>query len=104
MNAIKIFTDVRTFFYAIPEQEKRITLATLCTIMRIILTPFIVSAIIKGHWGCAGCLFLGAAITDFLDGFFARYFIMSTVCLCVIMSFLSYVLVALKIIKKSKKL
>ncbi len=49
-----------------------ITLATLFTITRIILTPFIVWAMINQSWQAAFFLFVFAALTDMLDGFFAR--------------------------------
>jgi cardiolipin synthase (CMP-forming) len=49
-----------------------ITTATFFTIIRIILTPFIVHAMIKQSWQTAFFLFMIAALTDMLDGFCAR--------------------------------
>jgi len=54
------------------EREKRITLATVFTIIRLVLTPFIVSAMVSGYWGIAFILFLFAASTDVIDGLLAR--------------------------------
>lgn len=42
--------------------------------LRIILTPFIVSYMMQGAWAFALLLFLFAAATDLLDGFVARRF------------------------------
>lgn len=53
-------------------QEKRITIATLFTIMRLVLTPFIVVAMVSGYWGIAFLLFVFAALTDVIDGALAR--------------------------------
>lgn len=50
----------------------RITIPTALTILRLILTPCIVLAMIFQFWGIAFGLFLIAAITDLLDGFLAR--------------------------------
>ena len=51
-----------------------IFLPTLCTLLRIILTPFIVLAMLSNHWLFAFWLFIIAGITDVADGFFARLF------------------------------
>jgi len=56
----------------IPAGEKRITVATFFTILRIIIIPFFIYSIVKLYWGRALFLFLLAIITDFLDGFLAR--------------------------------
>ncbi len=53
-------------------QEKRITIATLFTIMRLTLTPFIVGSMVSGYWGVAFLLFVFAALTDVIDGALAR--------------------------------
>lgn len=50
----------------------RITLPTLLTLVRIVFTPFIVAAMVYQQWGIAFVLFVIAAVTDLLDGFFAR--------------------------------
>src|SRR5882724_10959589 len=60
-------------FSSIPAHEKRMTIATLCTIARILLTPMIVLAMMSGQWTGACALFICAALTDFFDGFLARY-------------------------------
>jgi cardiolipin synthase len=62
----------KALWSTIPAHEKRITVSTLLTIARIVLTPVIVIARIQGAWGLAFSLFVLAAITDFLDGFLAR--------------------------------
>ena len=63
-----------TFFKTLPAHEKRITLATLFTLMRIVLTPFIVISMVAQQWGIAFFLFLIAASTDIVDGNLARFF------------------------------
>lgn len=49
-------------------------LPTLCTLLRIALTPCIVMAMLSNHWLIAFSLFIIAGITDVADGFFARLF------------------------------
>ncbi len=49
-----------------------IFLPTFCTIARIMLTPFIVFAILGNQWMLAFWLFIIAGITDVADGFLAR--------------------------------
>ncbi len=56
----------------LPSSEFRITFSTVLTVMRIILTPCIVSAMVWGSWGVAYGLFLVAAVSDMLDGALAR--------------------------------
>lgn len=73
MNKINFFGSFRVAFNRISACEKRITVATLFTIARIVLTPMIVVAMVSGYWGVACCLFLAAAFTDLIDGFLARY-------------------------------
>lgn len=60
------------FLNHIPAHEKKITLSTLLTFARIVLTPFIVVAMVYAYWGIACTLFVVAAITDALDGYLAR--------------------------------
>lgn len=48
------------------------TLANWLTVLRIVLIPFFVSALIYQRLGLALFLFLLAIFTDFLDGFVAR--------------------------------
>jgi len=65
----RLHTD---FLRALPAKEFRITFSTLLTVVRIMLTPFVVYAMLSGLWGGAFILFTIAAATDFFDGFFAR--------------------------------
>ncbi|MFC1842169.1 CDP-alcohol phosphatidyltransferase family protein [Candidatus Dependentiae bacterium] len=58
----------------LPEEEKRITWPTIFTLVRIILAPFIVGAMVTQHWGVAFWLFLIASLTDVIDGNLARWF------------------------------
>ena len=60
------------FFQRLPAREKRLTLSTYVTIARIILAPLIVLAMTQRAWGLAFGLFLGAVLTDILDGQLAR--------------------------------
>ena len=64
--------QLRTFLQRFTRKERRITLPTMLTIFRFLLTPFIVAAMVYQQWGIAFWLFLLAAITDLLDGFLAR--------------------------------
>lgn len=61
------------FYQQLPAHEKKITLSTMFTLGRIILTPFILIAMFKQHWGVACVLFIIASITDYLDGSVARW-------------------------------
>ncbi len=60
-------------FKDIPPQEKRITVSTLFTLLRIALVPFIVGAIRAQLWNYALGLFLVAAFSDIIDGALARW-------------------------------
>lgn len=60
-------------FKKLPPQEKRITLSTVFTLVRIVLAPFIVAAMILHMWGVAFFLFLIAAFSDIIDGNLARW-------------------------------
>jgi len=60
-------------FQNLPKEEKRITVSTLFTISRILLTPFIVTAMATHYWGIAFFLFAIAAATDTIDGTIARW-------------------------------
>lgn len=62
------------FFKRLPAREKKITIPTLFTIARIILTPIIVTAMVVQQWGVAFVLFVVAALTDLVDGNLARYY------------------------------
>lgn len=58
----------------LPMYERRLTLATLLTLTRIFLIPFIVSFMIMQLWACAWILCAVAATTDAVDGYVARRF------------------------------
>lgn len=60
------------FFKLLPFHERKITISTWFTIARMILAPIIVLLMIVGYWGSAFGLFVGAALSDVLDGFLAR--------------------------------
>ena len=55
-----------------------INAANLLTILRLILVPFVIFAILDGHHTLALALFAGAAFTDVLDGAVARRFRLAT--------------------------
>jgi len=61
------------FFKKLPAHEKKITFSTLLTLVRIVLTPFIVCAMCYFYWGTAFVLFCIAAATDIADGYLARW-------------------------------
>lgn len=61
------------FFKRLPDREKKITLSTMLTLLRIALAPFIVCAMLYAHWGAAFVLFCIAALSDVLDGYLARW-------------------------------
>lgn len=56
-----------------PSSERRITISTIITLMRVFLAPCVVSAMIMHQWGMACILFTIASLTDFLDGNLARF-------------------------------
>ncbi len=60
------------FFKQLPKREKKITLSTAITFMRVVLIPFIIGSMVTGYWGAAFVLFVIAALTDLLDGNLAR--------------------------------
>lgn len=60
------------FLRKLPAREKKITFSTVLTILRIILVPIIVIAMIMHCWGISFSLFVIAAVTDCLDGTLAR--------------------------------
>jgi cardiolipin synthase (CMP-forming) len=59
-------------FKYLPHAEKRITIPTLFTLLRIALVPVIVGSMILNSWGCASFFFVFACLTDVIDGFLAR--------------------------------
>ena len=62
-----------SFFDTLHNCEKRITIPTLLTLLRILLVPVIVVAMTKQQWGNAFFWFLVAALTDTFDGALARW-------------------------------
>ncbi|OGB96756.1 hypothetical protein A3F06_03970 [candidate division TM6 bacterium RIFCSPHIGHO2_12_FULL_36_22] len=56
----------------ISKEEFRLTLPTCLTLLRFILVPIVIVAMIKGRWGVAFWLFIIAVISDMLDGALAR--------------------------------
>jgi cardiolipin synthase len=69
----------RSFFKKLYTCEKRVTFPTLLTIVRIILTPVIVIAMIKQQWSYAFFWFVIASLTDMFDGALARRWNVQTV-------------------------
>src|SRR3990167_3316987 len=67
MSIIKLFNKL-------PLKEKRVTWATIITILRLFLVPFIVVSVIFQEWGIAFWLFVIASFSDVLDGNVARFF------------------------------
>jgi cardiolipin synthase (CMP-forming) len=63
-----------SLLHALPAHEKKITFSTLLTLLRIVLVPCIVVTMVYHAWQLAFWLFIAAAITDVLDGLFARWF------------------------------
>ena len=51
-----------------------LTIPNLLTLLRIVMTPFILFALARGEYMFGGWMFGGAAFTDVLDGGFARRF------------------------------
>jgi cardiolipin synthase len=51
-----------------------LTIANLLTLVRILMTPFILFELSKGEYMIGGWMFGGAAFTDILDGLAARRF------------------------------
>ncbi|MCF7900307.1 CDP-alcohol phosphatidyltransferase family protein [Candidatus Babeliales bacterium] len=62
-----------SFLKKLPAKEFRLTISTWFTLFRIVLTPFIVGAMIYGEWGIAFSCFVMASVSDMLDGFLARF-------------------------------
>ena len=59
-------------FSKLPADQFRLTFSTMLTLVRIVLVPCIVIAMVKEYWQSAFLLFLIAAVTDSLDGLLAR--------------------------------
>lgn len=61
-----------SLFHNLPPKEKRLTFATILTILRALIIPFVVLSMIFQNWDLAFLFFLIASITDLLDGIIAR--------------------------------
>ncbi len=59
-------------FRQLPQAQKKMTLSSYITVLRIFLSPFIVYMMMRSFWGAACILFTLAALTDTLDGTLAR--------------------------------
>jgi cardiolipin synthase len=57
---------------------RSVNAANLLTLLRLVLVPFVILAILDGRHTLALALFAGAAFTDFLDGAVARRFHLAT--------------------------
>lgn len=60
------------FIKNIPHNERRITLATVVTLLRLLFVPFIIVSMVNQKWDMAFWLFIIASVTDFIDGGLAR--------------------------------
>lgn len=63
-----------TLFSKLPAHEFRVTPSTVLTLLRFLLTPCIVIALVTSSWGIAFAFFVLASLTDLFDGFIARFF------------------------------
>jgi cardiolipin synthase len=88
------------------QQERIVTIPTVITIIRLMLVPCVIFALIYGAWQSAFWFFCGAAISDGIDGFLARYLnqqtwfgalldasvdkIMISAC-CIVLSYLGFI-------------
>ena len=59
-------------FYQLPQAQKKLTLSSYITLLRILLSPLVVFMMMSSAWGMACVLFVIAALTDTLDGTLAR--------------------------------
>ena len=60
-------------------KQRWLTISNMLSVLRIVITPIIVSAMLAHSWSVAFGLFVGASITDLLDGYIARRFHEQTV-------------------------
>jgi cardiolipin synthase len=58
--------------------KRSVNAANLLTLLRVVLVPFVIHAILDGQHFLALVLFTGAAVTDILDGAVARRFRLAT--------------------------
>lgn len=63
-----------SFFINIPKAERRFTVPTFLTILRLLTAPVIIYAMLTLHWGIAFWLFIIGSFTDVADGYIARNF------------------------------
>jgi cardiolipin synthase len=49
-------------------------IANLVTFLRVLAAPLIMYLVLEEYWGWAFAIFIGASITDMLDGFLARHY------------------------------
>lgn len=61
------------FFKTLYGCEKRLTIPTLLTLLRIVLTPVIIFDMMRQQWGSAFIWFVIASLTDTFDGMLARW-------------------------------
>jgi cardiolipin synthase (CMP-forming) len=72
MKKINLSRFTLRLFNHLPAAEKRITIPTFFTLLRIIVIPIIIAAMIKARWDIAFFFFAFACMTDLVDGFLAR--------------------------------
>jgi cardiolipin synthase (CMP-forming) len=68
---VKIYS-LKKLFRKMPPKERRITIPTLLTLLRIALVPAIVVSMSLQSWSWAFGLFVVASVSDLLDGNVAR--------------------------------
>lgn len=61
------------FWYRIPPNQRRLTIASWITLFRIATIPWLIFSLVHYQWGKALILMSFAAITDVLDGVVARF-------------------------------
>jgi cardiolipin synthase (CMP-forming) len=72
MKKINLAQFTFNIFKYLPDAEKRVTIPTIFTILRIILVPIVVVFMVVGFWGYAFFFFVFACLTDVIDGLLAR--------------------------------
>lgn len=72
MKKINLAKFTLRIFRRLPDAEKRITIPTMFTLLRILLVPIILIAMVAGCWGYAFFFFVIACFTDVIDGLLAR--------------------------------
>lgn len=72
MKKVNLRKFTLKIFSKLPDEEKRITIPTLFTLVRIVLVPIIAMCMIAGWWGHAFLFFVFACFTDVIDGLLAR--------------------------------